>query len=247
MHRGATILFGTLLLAAAFAGCLGGDDTGASRDGATDDEPERSLTITETGTESERAKARVASATGDVAYQDLVVTVNGDIYRFGSQASYGDQTYAVNGVSSGSTVASQGDVLQVPAAGTVELAFRDQQTGAVWNTYRTTVPDDDAPPATTLESPANGKSGVSRTPTFAWSAVHDPSGVTYTLQISLDKTFSQQAVVNEYENLTATQFQMGQENELLPGQTYYWHVRTTDAAGNAGVWSPTWSFTTGAQ
>lgn len=247
MHRGTTILIGVLLVATAFAGCLGGDDGGATQDGATDDEPERSLSITSRGTDSERARASVSEAAGDVAYEDLVVTVNGDLYEFGAEASYADATYSANGVRTGSTLASEGDVLQVPAAGTVTVAFRDQQTGTVWASYETTVPDETAPGSPELASPENGKSGVSRQPTFEWQAVADPSGLTYTLQVSLDQTFSQEAVVQEYQDLTSSQFEMRQDDELLPGQTYYWHVQATDAAGNAGAWSPTWSFTTGAE
>lgn len=247
MNRGSTMLLGVLLVAVAFAGCLGGDEPTPGQGGAAGDGPQRSLAIADDGAESERAQARVASVTGDVAYDDLVVTVNGDVYTFGADASYRDATYTVNGVDRGTTAVEEGTILQVPAAGTVDLSFRDQATGTVWGAYETTVPDDDAPSSPPLESPGDGESGVSRQPIFEWDPAADPSGVTYGLQVSLDETFSQDALVDEYRDLTSNEFQMNQDDELLPGQTYYWHVRATDAAGNVGPWSPTWSFTTGVQ
>ena len=46
-----------------------------------------------------------------------------------------------------------------------------------------------SPPAPTLISPPNGALIDDNTPTFRWGAVSDPSGVTYTLQYSIDSTF----------------------------------------------------------
>lgn len=244
MKRGASILMGALLLATAFAGCLGGDDGGAASDGAQDTDTEPSLTVENRGTDSERARATVAAATGGITYDRLVVSVNGEPYQFAADASYEEATYTATGVEDGSTAVGAGDVVMIPTAGPSDLGFRDGQTGTVWDSYTVDVPDDDAPSAPALDSPADGESGVSRSPTFQWAPSSDPSGVSYRLEVSLDESFSEDVLVQHEEDISSTQYKMGQDQELAPAQTYHWHVQAVDGEGNAGAWSPTWSFTT---
>lgn len=244
MQRGLHVLVGALLLTTVLAGCLGGDSGSADQGVGDTDETERSLTLEERGTESERALATVAAASGGVTYGDLVVTVNGEPYGFAADASYRDATYTANGIADEDRAVEEGHIVQVPAAGPVSLEFRDGTNGVIWSSYETTVPDDDAPTAPTLQAPADGQSGVSRSPTFEWAPVSDPSGVSYSLEVSLDEDFSQDLVVERYEEISSTQFSMSQENQLAPAQTYYWHVQPTDGEDNTGTWSPTWSFTT---
>lgn len=93
--------------------------------------------------------------------------------------------------------------------------------------------DTTPPAAPTLISPANGSTTSDTTPTFDWSDVADPSGVTYTLEIigALTKT-----------GLTASTYTLTGAEALADG-TYSWHVRAVDGAGNVGEWSATWSLT----
>lgn len=244
MKRSATILMGALLLATAFAGCLGGDDGGSSDAGADDSTAGPSLTVDNRGTDSERARATVAAVAGDITYDRLVISVNGEPYQFATEASYEQATYTANGVEDASAQVSVGDVIMIPAAGSVDLGFRDARTGEVWDSYTVDVPDDDAPTAPQLQSPGNGESGVSRNPTFQWASVTDPSGVAYRIEVSLDKTFSKSVLVQHKEGISSTQYQMSEDNQLAPATTYYWHVRAVDSEANVGAWSPTWSFTT---
>lgn len=243
MRRGVHILVGALLVASAFAGCLGGDDGGTASDGTDQRSAEPSMDLEKRGTDSERAQFSVASVAGGLAYGDLVVAVDGDPYRFAADASFREATYTANGIDDPSTPVAAGNVLEVPAAGSVEVTFRDADTGAVWDRFDVTVPDEDAPSSPQLQSPQDGESGVSTTPTFVWAPVADPSGVTYSLEVSLDESFSEDVVVQRHDDITSSEFRMNQD-QLVPGQTYYWHVRATDGEENAGAWSPTWSFTT---
>ena len=97
--------------------------------------------------------------------------------------------------------------------------------------------DSTPPPLPGPASPGDGdRLGIlgNITPTFMWSTVTDPSGVTYILQLSLTSEFSQPVLektdiaVNRY-TLTAT--------EALPRGQYYWRVMATDGASNGSAWS----------
>jgi len=79
-------------------------------------------------------------------------------------------------------------------------------------------------------SPASGLVTNSTTPTFTWSAVSDPSGVTYVLLIDDSPDFSSPAYGES--GISGTQ-----RTVELPAGTWYWRVRATDGAGNPGLWS----------
>jgi len=67
----------------------------------------------------------------------------------------------------------------------------------------------------------------SKRPTFRWSGVEDPSGVTYRLQISTSSTFS--TLVYDKAGIAGTSHTL--ENDL-PDNVYYWRVVVRDGAGN---------------
>ena len=105
---------------------------------------------------------------------------------------------------------------------------------AVWQlieiwTGTVEAPDAQAPPVPTLVSPADGTTTDDTTPTFDWSDVTDPSGVTYTLEIigTLTKT-----------GLTTSTYTL-----TLSDGNYSWRVRAIDNVGNESDWSGTWSLT----
>ena len=72
------------------------------------------------------------------------------------------------------------------------------------------------------------------TPTFSWSNVADPSGVTYSLQVDTYSDFSQilldkTDIPTSHYTLTAT--------EALPRGHYYWRVKAINGASNESSWS----------
>jgi hypothetical protein len=99
------------------------------------------------------------------------------------------------------------------------------------------------PPIPELISPPDGsRVGImgSVRPTFEWSAVSDPSGVRYSLQIAtsdnvtatgefVDPIVSIAGIVGTNYTLNAT--------DALPYGTYYWIVQAADRAENKGGWT----------
>lgn len=84
-----------------------------------------------------------------------------------------------------------------------------------------------APPV--LVSPANGATGVSRTPTLTWNA--SAGATSYTLYVSGQNSFTVSGTSYTVSNLPA-------------GTKIQWNVTAINAGGSAT--SATWSFTTGA-
>ncbi|RJO63355.1 MAG: hypothetical protein C4542_00230 [Dehalococcoidia bacterium] len=81
---------------------------------------------------------------------------------------------------------------------------------------------------------------------FTWNAVTDPSGVTYTFQISQDAAFA--TLILEKKDLAVTTYKMTDAEKLKSSGSktpYYWRVRATDQAGNVGAWSTSNTFTIG--
>ena len=78
---------------------------------------------------------------------------------------------------------------------------------------------------------------------FTWSPVVDPSGVTYTIQISQDAAFTAPI---QHDGLTTAAYKMTAAEKLKSAKTpYYWRVMATDQAGNAGAWSAVSTFNVG--
>jgi len=106
-----------------------------------------------------------------------------------------------------------------------------------YSSTRTLTIDTAPPSAPTLISPANGAATSNNKPTFDWTDVTDPSGVTYTLQVSNDgfSTF-----VIDQSGLATSEFT---PITPLDDNTYSWRVRAVDGAGNVGAFSSTFTFT----
>jgi hypothetical protein len=111
-----------------------------------------------------------------------------------------------------------------------------ENESAVWTFTIDTVPPD----APTLLAPDNGSTERVSTPTFDWSDVSDPSGITYELEVASDSEFT--SLLIEKTGLTASNYNATAVDALSDG-TYYWRVRARDEANNVGDFSPTWSFT----
>ncbi|MBM3941721.1 MAG: hypothetical protein FJ316_02115 [SAR202 cluster bacterium] len=71
-------------------------------------------------------------------------------------------------------------------------------------------------------------------PTLTWSNLHDPSGVTYALQIDANPSFSRPIL--EKFDLTSPSYTLA-PGEALPRGRYYWRVRSVDGAYNESSWS----------
>jgi len=94
-----------------------------------------------------------------------------------------------------------------------------------------------------------------QSPTLTWTVVDDPSGVTYSLQVSATPDFSQvliskTALVAQGSALIVTTAgpEMSYtltETEALPFGTYYWRVKAIDGALNDSGWSASSSFKAG--
>ncbi len=90
------------------------------------------------------------------------------------------------------------------------------------------------PPAPSLLLPETQARADSRA-YFQWESVIDPSGVTYTLQISDDGQFLRSSIVLEKVGLSTSEYLLGQEEKLdstKKGAPYYWRVKAVDGAGN---------------
>ncbi len=75
-----------------------------------------------------------------------------------------------------------------------------------------------------------GKTVVS----FDWEEVTDPSGISYTLEVSPTGDFS--GVVLRRDGLTASEYTLSKKEALSRGK-YYWRVKAVDGAGNESEWA----------
>ena len=103
------------------------------------------------------------------------------------------------------------------------------------------------PAAPTLKRPPLGASQKAQT-AFEWTAVGDPSGVSYELQIATTPDFDSSSVVLDKVGLNATSYTLRPEEKLKPinrTKNYFWRVDAEDGASNVGTWSNTSYFTVG--
>jgi hypothetical protein len=107
----------------------------------------------------------------------------------------------------------------------------DLNPGKFSKTYAFTV-DSTPPPPPTLVSPAN-VSATPRRPWLKWSAT---DGVKYQIEVDNNVDFSS-------PEFSATTTKTSLQAKNLLARTYYWRVRTSDAAGNWSNWSVVFTFT----
>lgn len=101
------------------------------------------------------------------------------------------------------------------------------------------------PPVPQIVSPKEGSRAgwFDRiTPTFEWDAVSDPSGVTYSLQISAKSDFT--TTLLSKDNLAESKYRLTDEEALARG-TYYWRVKAIDGASNDSGWTQSTEFKAG--
>jgi hypothetical protein len=79
-------------------------------------------------------------------------------------------------------------------------------------------------------------------PTFEWATVADPSGVSYSLQISSQLDFA--TTLLSKENLVESKYTLTDDEALDRGK-YYWRVKAIDGAGNDSGWAQSIQFKAG--
>ncbi len=107
---------------------------------------------------------------------------------------------------------------------------------------RTFTMEQTAPPTPTPLLPEEA-SEAEATAYFNWEDVTDPSGITYTFQITIDADFT--SIVLEKEGLTYSDYTVTKGEELPPAlkeAPYYWRVKAVDGASNQSGWSTPRSF-----
>jgi hypothetical protein len=97
---------------------------------------------------------------------------------------------------------------------------------------------DVTPPATPSLLAPEKNASVGHWPGFGWTAVTDPSGVSYELAVDDEPSFSEPLV---YYRTGILENRHVCENFLEVG-IYYWRVRARDGASNPGAWSENFSF-----
>jgi hypothetical protein len=135
--------------------------------------------------------------------------------------------------------------ITIPAskAGAHTVSARDLAVPSLVSTAAFTM-ESTPPPKPNLLTPANGTQ-TTTTPAFTWSAVSDPSGVTYSLQAASDAGFA--SVVLAKQGLTSPSYTLaGTESlGLVKSNTpYYWRIKAIDGAGNDSDWTAAFSFYT---
>ncbi len=81
---------------------------------------------------------------------------------------------------------------------------------------------------------------------FDWKNVTDSSGVTYTLQVAKNKSFTD--IVKTWEELTESEYTLTEAEELestKKDSPYWWRVKAIDGASNESGWSGAGSFAIG--
>jgi len=99
-----------------------------------------------------------------------------------------------------------------------------------WSATWQLIIDTTAPGAPTLIAPIDNDVTNDTTPSFDWSDVSDPSGVTYEIQVGIISR----------SGLTSSEYTL---DTSLDYGTYTWKVRAKDGAGNVGNWSPSRTLT----
>jgi hypothetical protein len=108
--------------------------------------------------------------------------------------------------------------------------------------------DSTPPPVPALSFPL-ASTKLAKIPTLSWTAVTDPNGVTYNLQISKDVSFN--TLILQKTGLTTTSYTLNTQNpqEVLKSASksapYYWRVQAIDGASNTSAWTTPQTFLVG--
>ncbi|MBN2098516.1 MAG: leucine-rich repeat domain-containing protein [Dehalococcoidia bacterium] len=111
---------------------------------------------------------------------------------------------------------------------------------STWTSGWAMTVDTTAPAKPWRSSPPHGYTTDDTTPSFDWSNVSDPTGVTYRLQIAYDYSFSSLAL--DKDSLTVSEYTLD-ELEALADGSHYWRVCAVDGLGHQSAWTSGWLLT----
>ncbi|MBN2097979.1 MAG: fibronectin type III domain-containing protein [Dehalococcoidia bacterium] len=109
-----------------------------------------------------------------------------------------------------------------------------------WTNGRSFTLNTGLPPMPWRVSPTNGTETDDSKPSFDWSDVCAPSGVSYWLQIAYDQDFS--SLVLDASSLNISEYTLTDAQALADGK-YYWRVCAVDTLGGQSDWTSGWSIT----
>ncbi len=117
-----------------------------------------------------------------------------------------------------------------------------------WTTPNLVYTDDSTPPPAPVSLRPENDSQKRGNVLFNWTAVSDPSGVTYTLEVAQDSDFNH--IIIYKEGLDTSEYQLTKMEELSsttgnPPNPYYWRVRAVDGAQNQSNWTTASAFYVG--
>lgn len=162
--------------------------------------------------------------------QPIPITKICGVSTSSSYFAYNGSTYLV----SDTIEPGKGYWIKVSDNGTLILGIDTLQQGSLNVVEPPPAPDSPSKPV--LQSPANGATGQSISPTLAWYAVE--TAETYRLQVATDSNFY--FVELDQENIVTMSYQVG---PLLNNTKYYWRVKAYNGNGSS-YWSDKRSFTT---
>ncbi len=185
------------------------------------------------------------SLSPDYGYVGETVSVTGSGFALNAplRLTYDDQDVPEGGSTTDSS-GSFSESITVPKSvhGRHTIRVSDDQN----NNSKVTFTMENTPPAVPrLLSPGDGTriglpGGIK--PTFKWTGVTDPSGVTYTLEVDTSPDFSQPIL--RVTDINGSSYTLTSAQALSGGE-YYWRVEAIDGASNESGWSQLWSFKPG--
>ncbi len=113
------------------------------------------------------------------------------------------------------------------------------------NTVNTTFTMESAPPPIPQPLLPEGEAKAKSTAYFDWDDVTDPSGVTYTLQIATNESFTD---AWERTGLTESEYTLTKDEKMESTSLeapYYWRVQAVDGASNVSGWTAPGTFYVG--
>ena len=202
------------------------------------------LTVTPGGTSGPTLTALGLSPTSVVGGNSSTgtVTLSGAAPSGGATVSLSDNSSAASVPASVTVPAGATSTTFTVSTVTVTATTSASITGAYAGVSRSaslsiTAAGGTAPGAPTLVSPANAVTGVAQPVTLDWNDV--ANAASYEVHVDDTSTISSPFVANP--TVTTSQATLP---TLTSGQTVWWRVRARNAAGTAGAWSSTRSFTT---
>ena len=185
------------------------------------------------------------SLSPDYGYVGETVSVTGSGFAVNAplRLIYDDQDVPAGGATTDSSGSfSESIIVPKSVHGRHTIRVSDDQN----NNSKVTFTMENTPPAVPrLLSPGDGTriglpGGIK--PTFKWTSVTDPSGVTYTLEVDTSPDFSQPIL--RITDINGSSYTLTSAQALSGGE-YYWRVESIDGASNESGWSQLWSFKPG--